>query len=200
MGTPEPSRSAVVVVDLQNDFLHPNGAYARGGVTSASLAAIPERIAPLLARARTIGVPVVFSQFTLVPGRGGEPLIAEHLAELRPFLRGGDFAPGAWGHETVAELGTADAVIEKVAYSAFAHTRLGWWLGRLGVDHIVVGGIVTNGGVASTVREAHVRDFSVTLLSDGCGAFSDDVHEATLTSLGSVARVVTVQEQLDAWS
>ena len=85
-------------------------------------------------------------------------------------------------------LGDADLTIDKVSYSAFAHTRLGWWLGKVGVDHVVLGGIVTNGGVASTARDAHGRDLGVTLLADGCGAFDPAVHDATLTSLRSSRR------------
>ncbi len=197
---PEPTRSALVLIDLQNDFLHPDGAYARGGQADVDLAALPARIAPLLEVARVAGAVVVHSRFTIWPGRAGEPLVAEHLLTLRPFLRRGDFAPGSWGQRSVDELGAADLTVDKVSYSAFAHTRLGWWLDKVGVDHVVLGGIVTNGGVASTARDAHGRDLGVTLLSDGCGAFDVAVHDATLRSLASVAPAMTVEEVVAAWS
>ena len=67
----------------------------------------------------------------------------------------------------------ADLAVEKVAYSAFYMTRLEWVLRKAGIDRLVVGGIVTNGGVASTVRDAHVRDFEAVVLADGCAAFDD---------------------------
>ena len=197
---PDPTRSAVVLIDLQNDFLHPDGAYSRGGQADDRLAALPAHVAPLLAVARIAGAVVVFSRFTIWPGRAGEPLVAEHLLALRPFLRRGDFAPDSWGQRTVDVLGTADLTIDKVSYSAFAHTRLGWWLGKVGVDHLVLGGIVTNGGVASTARDAHGQDLGVTLLADGCGAFDPMVHDATLTSLRSVAPAATVAEVAAAWT
>jgi ureidoacrylate peracid hydrolase len=57
---------------------------------------------------------------------------------------------------------------------------------------------VTNGGVESTVRDAHVRDFSCIVLGDGCAAFSESLHEACLTSLGSVAQIVSCAEALAA--
>ena len=199
-GVPDPARSAVLVVDLQNDFLDADGAYARGGVADLGADDLVERVAPLLAAARAASVPVVFSQFTLVAGRDGAPLVAEHLRRLRPFLEPGDFAPGSWGQRTVAALGPADLVVEKVAYSAFAHTRLDWWLKRVGVSSLVVCGIVTNGGVASTVREAHVRDYEVAVVGDGCAAFDPAVHDATVISLGSVAPVLTVDEVVTAWA
>ena len=186
--------SALLLVDLQNDFLHPDGAYARGGAVSEPARALPTRLAPAVAVARRQGIPVIATCFTLVPDRNGEPMVAEHLRTLRPFLRRGDFAAGSWGHSVVDELQPVDAVVEKVAYSAFLHTRLEWLLRQWNVDHITVAGIVTNGGVASTVRDAHARGFHVRLLSDGCAAFDPKVHDATLISLAGVADVVTVNE------
>ena len=184
-------RTALLTIDLQNDFLHPDGAYGRAGQTADAIAALPGRIAPLRERVRAAGGLHVSAQFTLVPGPDGEPLISPHLRELRPFLGRGDFEPGGWGHSIVDALAPADVTVEKVAYSAFYQTRLEFLLARLGIERLIVGGIVTNGGVASTVRDAHLRDIPVTLLSDGCAAFDMRVHEATLLSLGSVARIAT---------
>jgi len=62
----------------------------------------------------------------------------------------------------------------------------------------VFGGIVTNGGVASTVRDAHVRDFRNIVLSDGCAAFSDEAHEATIKSLSTIAEIATCDEVITA--
>jgi nicotinamidase-related amidase len=192
-----PARSALLIVDLQNDFLHPDGAYARAGQTSAAIAALPRRLAPLAARMRACGGFVAATQFTLIPGRGGEPLISPHLKQLRPFLKKGDFAPGSWGNATVDALQPADAVIEKIAYSAFYMTRLEWVLRKLAIDTLVVAGIVTNGGVASTVRDAHLRDFEVTVLEDGSAAFSADVHETAIAALKPVARIATIASVLE---
>jgi len=56
----------------------------------------------------------------------------------------------------------------------------------------LVAGIVTNGGVASTVRDAHVRDFDVTVIEDGCAAFSPAVHRTAIEALRPVCRVASV--------
>jgi nicotinamidase-related amidase len=188
----------LLLADLQNDFIHPEGAYARGGAIAPSIAAVPDRLRPLVDRMRALGCLVISSQFTLVPGRGGEPLISPHLKALRPFLARGDFAPGTWGHAIVDELKPIDVVIEKIAYSAFYMTRLEWVLRKLGLTHLVVAGIVTNGGVASTVRDAHVRDIAVTLLEDGCAAFTEDAHATSIAALRPVARVTTIADYLGA--
>jgi len=188
------TRTALLIVDLQNDFLHPDGAYARGGQSSAAIAALPARIAPLAQKVRSLGGIVVATQFTLVPGREGEPIISPHLKALRPFLRKGDFAPGSWGNATVDALQPVDITIEKIAYSAFYMTRLEWVLRKAGIDSLIVGGIVTNGGVSSTVRDAHVRDLEATVLEDGCAAFSGEVHTTAIAALKPVARISSVDE------
>lgn len=189
-------RTAVLTIDLQNDFLHPEGAYGRAGQSAEAIAALPQRVRPVVGALRAKGGTFISAQFTLVPGPGGEPLIAQHLKQLRPFLGKGDFAPGCFGHSLVDELAPADYTVEKVNYSAFYQTRLEYILRALGIDTLIVGGIVTNGGVASTVRDAHLRNIHTVLLSDGCAAFKHEVHEATLVSLGTVSEVVTCAEMI----
>lgn len=186
--------TALLIVDLQNDFVHPQGAYARGGQSDADISALPSLVAPLAAALRDRGGLVMATQFTLVPGRSGEPIISPHLKQLRPFLAKGDFAPGSWGQDVVDKLKPIDIKIEKVAYSAFYMTRLEWVLRKLGVARLLVCGIVTNGGVASTVRDAHVRDIDVTVVEDCCAAFSQATHRAAIEGLRPVAGIATRKE------
>src|SRR5258708_5449507 len=193
-----PATSALILGDLQNDFLHPDGAYGRAGQGHPSIAALPGRLAPLVRAARERGVLIVATLFTLVPGRGSEPIISPHLKSLRPFLKKGDFAPGGWGQQLVDTLAPADINIEKIAYSAFHASRLEWVLHKCGVEQLYCTGIVTNGGVASTVRDAHVREFNCTVIEDGCAAFSDDVHRAATEGLKPVAKITTIALTLQA--
>lgn len=194
----DPKRTALLTIDLQNDFLHPEGAYGRAGQGAQSILDLPDRIAPVAQALRARGGTYVSAQFTLVPGPGQEPLIAPHLKALRPFLGKGDFAPGSFGHALVDRLQPADYTVEKVAYSALYQTRLEYILQALDIDTLIIGGIVTNGGVASTVRDAHLRNIHTILLSDGCAAFRQDVHDATLVSLGSITPIVTCAELTEA--
>jgi ureidoacrylate peracid hydrolase len=181
-------KTALLIVDLQNDFIHPKGAYARAGQGSPEIAALPTRVAPVADAIRQRGGWVVSSQFTLVPGKQNKPFISPHLARLRPFLGKGDFMPGAFGHALVDELQPADISIEKIAYSAFYMTRLEWVLKKAGIHTLVIAGIVTNGGIASTLRAAHVRDFHTILLTDGCAAFDVDVHNNAVRDLASISQ------------
>lgn len=192
--------TALILGDLQNDFLDPEGAYGRAGQTSADIASLPARLAPLVRCARENNILTVATLFTLVPGRNGAPIILPHLKSLRPFLKKGDFAPGSWGQALVDTLAPADINIEKVAYSAFHASRLEWVLRKCGIGHLYFTGIVTNGGVASTVRDAHVREFRCTVIADGCAAFSRDLHDAAIAGLKPVANVTSIADAMAAFA
>ena len=115
---------------------------------------------------------------------------------MRPFLRKGDFAPASWGQALVDELAPSDLMVEKIGYDAFWNSRLEWALRKAGIRALLVAGIVTNGGVASTVRGAHVREFEVTVLEDGCAAFSGAIHQAAIDGLRPVARITSIEQAL----
>ncbi len=193
-GPMKPVHTAFVIVDMQNDFIHPDGAYGRAGQASEAIAALPERHGRLANALRIAGGWIVSTHFTLVPGKNDEPFISEHLRCLRPFLGKGDFAPGSFGHDLIDELQPSDLKVEKVSFSAFYQSRMDWMLRRAEIETLIFGGIVTNGGVASTVRDAHVRDYDIVVLEDGCAAFSQEAHDNTISSLKTIARVATVDE------
>jgi nicotinamidase-related amidase len=193
----DPRTTALILGDLQNDFLHPDGAYGRAGQSHPAIAALPQKLAPLVRAARARGVLIVATLFTLVPGRGGEPIISPHLKTLRPFLRKGDFAPGSFGQQLIDPLAPADIAVEKIAYSAFHMSRLEWVLRKCDIEHLMFTGIVTNGGVASSVRDAHVREFDCTVVEDGCAAFSDEAHRAAIEGLRPVAKIRTIADVID---
>jgi nicotinamidase-related amidase len=185
------ARAALLIIDLQNDFLDPAGAYARGGDSNPPALLLPERVATVARALKRAGGLVVASQFTLWPDAAGEPMISPHLKSLRPYLKTGDFAPGSWGQANVDALaGLVDACVSKVAYSAFFNTQLDWLLRRAGIRAVAVCGIVTNGGVASTVRDAHMRDYRTLVLADGCAAFGEERHQTSLADMRNVAEVM----------
>ena len=189
-------QTALLLCDLQNDFIHPDGAYGKAGQASAAIAAIPARVAPLANAIRAKGGWIASTHFTLFTGKNGEPFIDPHLKKMRPFLKKGDFVMGSWGHQVVDELAPSDLPVEKVGYDAFYATRLEWILRKVGIRRLIVSGIVTNGGVSSTVRGAHVREFQVTVLEDGCAAFSQELHDTAIAALRPVAEISSVAQEL----
>lgn len=192
--------AALMLLDLQNDFLHSKGAYGRGGQSNPDIAAVPGRMKPLVDLVRTKDSLIGATLFTLVTGKGDEPMISPHLKKLRPFLAKGDFVSGGWGQQVVDELAPADFTIEKIAYSAFYMTRLEWMLRQHNIKTLYFAGIVTNGGVASTVRDAHVREFDCVVLEDGCAAFSPEVHRQAIDGLRPVARIATIAKAMKDFS
>ena len=192
----DPTTTALMLIDMQNDFLHPKGAYGRAGQKSEAIAALPERLVSIANAVRGSGGWIVSTHFTLVPAKGEEPFISPHLRQLRPFLGKGDFQPGAFGHQLIDALQPADLTVEKIAFSAFFQSRLEWVLQRAGIRTLIFGGIVTNGGVASTVRDAHVRDFHCVVLEDGCAAFSPQAHDSSIGSLSTIARISNCDEMI----
>ena len=196
-----PKKIALIIVDLQNDFLAPEGAYARGGAASTAARELPGRVVGVARALKAGGGLVAASQFTLWPDAQGQPMISPHLKALRPFLRRGDFAPGSAGQANVVELQPLiDVSVCKVAYSAFFNTQLDWVLRHAGIDTVAVCGIVTNGGVASTVRDAHMREYHTIVLSDGCAAFKPEVHATALADMGTIAQVTRCDEFIQSLS
>lgn len=190
----DPASTALLLCDMQNGFLHPEGSYARGGSASPDFAPLVPRLKAVRDAVRHAGGWIASTHFTIPTGKNGEPFISDHMKRLRPFLKKGDFEPGGFDARLVDELAPSDLAVEKVAFSAFYMSRLEYVLRRAGVTTLLLGGVVTNGGVASTLRDAHVRDFHTILLDDGCAAFKPDVHEATLKSLSSITQVMTCAE------
>jgi ureidoacrylate peracid hydrolase len=189
-------KTALIIVDLQNDFLASDGAYSRGGATNPSALELPLRVARVAKAVKAGGGLVIASQFTLWPDAKGEPMISAHLKALRPFLKKGDFAPGSKGQANVDEIMPyVDVSVCKVAYSAFFNTQLDWILKHAGIEHLALCGIVTNGGVASTLRDAHLREYHNTVLSDGCAAFGNN-HAISLADMATISTVMTCTEFL----
>jgi ureidoacrylate peracid hydrolase len=95
-------------------------------------------------------------------------------------------AAGSWDGDVVDELGWTerDLTVDKVRFDAFLWTSLDPLLQGLGVDHLVVAGVVTNVCVESTVRAAFMRDYRVTLLADCCAASTPRLHDLGIEVMG----------------
>jgi len=193
----DPKTTALVLIDLQNDALHPNGAYGRAGLTSELCGALPGRLAPLAELLRKRDGWIVATHMTILEGKRGEPLLTDHMRQLRPFLKRGDFKQGSWGHKMVDELGTADLHIDKFAFSAFYMTALEWMLRQIKIDTVLVAGLTTPISVATTLRDAVLRDFKGIVISDGVASFDAKQHRSALAELAGMAPVKTCAEVSD---
>lgn len=176
--------TALLLLDLQRDFMDPGGVYARHGLDVVRLRTIIPAVARAAQASRAVHVPIFAAKFTIFTSPGGTPLGIDHIVKARPFLRDEGFRLGDPGRELIPELPKPDYELDKPRFSAFHGTALEVLLRSLGIDTVVLTGIVTHGGVEATARDAMVRDFAVVILEDCVAAFDEELHLASLRGMG----------------
>jgi nicotinamidase-related amidase len=183
-------RTAVLLIDLQNDVLHPDGGLA--GDFPATAEPMLDTIRRLVAWARTADLPVIWARLAFRPG---------HVDAVRDSMSRtkGTLVDGSWGAELFDGLGRTadDIVITKKRPSAFFDTDLRVVLRGLGVERLLVGGVSTNWAVESSVRDGHSHDLQMVVIRDAVGTPFKDLHEPSLRSMGTVfAQVLTLSQFL----
>jgi ureidoacrylate peracid hydrolase len=191
---------ALLVVDMQNGFCHPEGSFPKVGRGLEGAMEAVGNAAVAVAQARRADIPVVFTRHVYRPGRPDE---GAALIRNSPELAGvAGLAAGTWDAEVCAELGCGptDLVVDKVRFDAFQWTSLEPLLRGLGVTELMICGVVTNICVETTTRSAFMRDFPVTLLADCCAAKTRRLHELAVEVLSSyeLAEIASIGKGFDA--
>lgn len=170
-------RTALVLIDLQNDFLDPAGHYAQSGIDIEHMRRVLEPTAELVAAARARDIPIVWTRHGFRDLRD-----AGIFARLRPFLREGGLRQGTWGYELHASLDvrSEDWVVEKTRLSAFFDTNLEVVLRGLQAETLVIGGVLTNQCVAATSKDAMFRDLGAVVIPECTGTTLPHLHEPAL--------------------
>jgi ureidoacrylate peracid hydrolase len=199
---PEPvevdlSRSAVVVVDMQNAFASKHGMLDIAGADLSGAARVVSVISQVLSAGRRAGIPVVYLQMGYqadLSDSGGPQSPNWHkelgirLMNCRPELKGKLVTRGTWDFAIVDELAPqpGDVVIVKTRYSGFARTALDAELQARGVRYLFFTGIATNVCVESTLRDAFFLDYWPILITDAAMAAGPaSMQEATLFNIES---------------
>jgi ureidoacrylate peracid hydrolase len=195
----DPGTTAIVVVDMQNDFAAPGGMFDRAGIPIDGIQAIVEPIRLVLDAGRSAGIPAVFlkMQFAADLSDAGQP-DAPNRIKHRPLgigepmqtptgEAGQILVEGTWNTEIVAALAPDpdDLVVCKHRYSGFYGTDLDGRLRDAGIDTLIFTGATTSVCVESTLRDAFYRDYRCLLLSDCTaepigGQLARSNHEASL--------------------
>jgi nicotinamidase-related amidase len=199
-----PARVALVIVDMVNDFIDPQGKTAtRANRPLDQARSVIPSMRRLLEAARRAGVQVVHVQHTTLPG---------HASDSGPWLDARSRATysvedichdGTWGQQIIDELKPAasDTVVKKYRYSGFAGTNLDLVLRSAGRQTVVCCGVSTNVCVEATAREAFSLDYYVILPRDACASWDGELHEATLRSAAHRYGVVCdVDDLLQIWN
>ncbi|WP_445169449.1 cysteine hydrolase [Mycolicibacterium sp. Dal123E01] len=177
----DPKRTAVVLIEYQNDFTSDGGAL-HGAVSEVmTKTGMLEHTRDVVAAARTAGAAVMHAPITFAEGYGE---ITNHpYGILKGVVDGNAFVKGSWGAAIVDELAPAagDIVIEgKRGLDTFASTNLDFILRSKGITTIALGGFLTNCCVESTMRSGYENGYQVITLSDCVAATSVEEHENAL--------------------
>jgi ureidoacrylate peracid hydrolase len=187
--------NCLLVIDMQNELLHPDGKLYHGGFPSEFAELVPN-VKRLLEAARASAVPAVFVCTAY------HPTYAD-ASPLSPSRKSGSLLEGTWGVKIVEDIAPLESeiVIRKRRPSAFFETPLDSILRGLGARSIFICGVATNRAVESTARDAFNRDYESVIVADGTAARSAAAHRASLESLGSFfGRVMTASEAAMLWA
>ncbi|MBY9077830.1 cysteine hydrolase [Paenibacillus sp. HN-1] len=194
-----PERTALIVVDVQNDYCHPEGVLAAGGSDVSAVQEMMPRLHGLIAAAREHGVKIIFIQ-TFHERATDSPAWASRSG--RTSL--GICRKGSWGAEfyEVAPL-SEETVVNKHRYSAFIHTRLDSVLRSLRIETLIMTGVSTNVCVESTARDGFMLDYHIVLAEDACASYSRAAHEMTVENMkgyfGVVSSAAEVENMWKLW-
>ena len=195
----EPARTALVIIDMQRDFLEPGGF---GEALGNDVSLLRKAIAPCraaLAAARKAGLLVIHTREGHRPDMADAP--PAKVSRGAPSKRIGDSGPmgrilirGEPGHGIGAELAPAagEPVLDKPGKGAFYQTDLELMLRNRGIEALLVAGVTTEVCVHTTVREANDRGFRCVVLGDCCGSYFPEFHETGL-------RMIAAQGGIFGW-
>ena len=197
----DPAHTAMLVVDVQNDFCAPGG-YIDAVMDRDVSGSVPvaEAIAGLLNEARRAGVPVIWVKAVCDP----EYLSAPMLTKVREMQleHAVCCAGGSWGADWFMVRPEDDEPeIVKHRYSAFVGTPLEAMLKRDGIRTLVITGVATNICIDSTLRDAFLRDYYVVVPTECVGSANRALHEATLQNVGFLFGDLTSGDEIAGiWS
>ena len=179
--------TALVIIDMQRDFMEPGGFGETLGNDVSRLAAAVQPIAAVLGAAREMGMLVIHTREGHLPDLSDAP--PAKVERGAPSLRIGDPGPmgrilirGEPGHDIIPALYPLDSevVIDKPGKGAFYATELSEVLQNYGIENLLVCGVTTEVCVNTTVREANDRGYRCVVISDGCASYFPEFHDMGL--------------------
>ena len=197
--TIDPARLALVIIDMQRDFLEAGGFGEALGNDVAPLRAIVPACAALLAGLRARRVPIIHTREGHRPDLSDAP--KAKVERGTPALRIGDEGPmgrilirGEAGHDIIADLSPfpGEPVVDKPGKGAFYQTDLDLMLRNRGIDTLLVAGVTTEVCVHTTIREANDRGYRCVALADCCASYFPEFHAVGL-------RMIAAQGGIFGW-
>lgn len=182
----EPKNTALILVDVQNDFFHPEGALVRSGFELTKRRSFVESLIKLCDSCRDSGMLMVSSSFTLIADTKNAALVPLFLKDLGVKLVRGDFQVSKWGHQTIEEIQPVNYVIEKTGPSAFFRTELDIILRHHNISNVVIAGLNGTRSVVATAYDALSLGLQPIVISDGSTDIDEEGHEKLMDALQGV--------------
>jgi nicotinamidase-related amidase len=188
----DPGHAALLVIDMQRDFVEPGGFGETLGNDVSQLRAVIPPLAAALAATREAGITVIHTREGHLPDLSDCP--PAKLNRGKPALRIGDPGPkgrilirGEYGHDIIDELAPADdeLVIDKPGKGSFYATGLDDTLRSLGITSLIVTGVTTEVCVHTTVREANDRGYECLVLADCVGSYFPEFQRYGLSMIAA---------------
>jgi len=202
----EPSHTAVLVVDQQNDFCHSDGYYAATmGLDVSMTQDINDPINQLTAAARAHGAMVIFTQYVIAEGFSSDSAmwLGIHVGAGLKSLDQESFytMEGTWGAELFEHMNVEadDHIVKKFRGSAFRKTSLENLLQQNGIETLIIAGQVTEGCVENTIRAARDADFYTVLAKDAIGSVSRERHDRFMSGWLVRAHCPDTADVIEIW-
>ena len=193
--TIDKAHTALLVMDLENDLVHEDGAFKDFGFAQmVKQNDVLGKTAGLLDTARRAGVNVIYIS---VKFRPGHPELNRTAGLFQAVVEANALVEGTWGaaiHDAVAPR-EGEPVVTKRSVSAFAGSDLANLLTASGITTLLLSGVATNFVVEGTAREAVDRGFNVFIVGDCCASLSQEAHDAALNTVLPFLVTVTTSEE-----
>ena len=195
----DPKATALLVIDMQNGFLHPEGTLSRDGVDVAPLREIIPAVKGLVGLCRSKGIPVIWSMQEHYPqdkAREAHRITPHTMKRINiPCLK------GSWDAEIIEELKPLieeeSHIIRKQKFSCFYNTNLEVLLRILGVNTLIMAGVMTFVCVETTARDAYMRDYDIIVVEDCVAGHDRDLHGASLKFINLYLGMVIKSGELE---
>jgi len=202
-----PRHTAIIVIDMQNDFVAKDGMMGKEGWNLSLAQEMAERLPGLLAAAREAGVLIVFVHNIYSTGTNHylSDVWIEQAARKRPggYITIPGCEAASWGADYYGTIRPQanDPVVIKHRYNAFLNTDLDTILRANGIRTTVFTGVSTNCCVESTAREAFMRDYYVVVVDDATASYSRELHQAALKTIDALfGEITSIAVLTDIWN
>jgi ureidoacrylate peracid hydrolase len=181
-------KTALIVVDVQNDFCHSQGVFAERGFRLSHVETAVGNLLAFIDHCRKVNLPIIFVRTVHSSWTDSDAWVGRLEGAAREMLI---CRPDSWGAEFYkVKPRERDFIVTKHRFSGFVGTDLNLVLRSRGIETLLMTGVATNVCVETTARDGFNLDYRIILVEDCCGAFSSEEHASTITNISKYFGIV----------